>query len=125
MDWTQLVGPLVGFAGVIAAAWFGFRGTRRTDKTAGLDSAAKWWEAAVKRLDADVEHLKEDRATLRKEFGELKKDNAALAAENRLFREVLGGVLTRAQQMPPFTPTDIIDYIREHLPMLGRDKTNE
>lgn len=29
MDWLQIIGPLFGFAGIAASAWFGFRGKKR------------------------------------------------------------------------------------------------
>lgn len=122
MDWTVLIGPAIGAVGLGIAAWFALRGTRTTANTAGLDNAAKWWKEAVGKLEDRIEDLERDRTEIKSAFRELKRDNAELAEENRLFRAVLTGVLSRVQQMPTFSPNDIIDYIREHLPMLGKEK---
>lgn len=129
MDWTNIAGPLLGAIGVIAAAWFGLRGSRGSDRTMGLDKAASWWKEAVERLDADVAALKADRAELRAEhtqlrrdFRDLKESYEDLARENRLYREVLTGVMARLQQMAPDTGRPTLDYIIQHIPWLGKDR---
>lgn len=139
-DW---LGPAVGAVAVVVAAWLGLRGARTNDRTTGLDKAAQWWEKAVERLQSDVDHLKADRAAVKAEYAELKAEyaevkdqaeqlstdflllkesNEALAQENRLFREVLIGVLSRLQELVPETGRPIIEYIIERIPGLGRDK---
>lgn len=129
MEWQSIIGPAVGALGVIVAAWFGLRGARRTDQTAGLDKAASWWKEAVEHLQQDVATLKADRAEvkaeyekLRDEFSALKDSNDALARENRLFREVLIGVMSRLQELTHDTGRPILDYIIERIPGLGKDK---
>lgn len=61
---------------------------------------------------ADIAELKAVREQDQKRLNDL-------AEENRLYRWTLIGVSDRLRQMPPLTPNDILDYIREHIPGLG------
>lgn len=78
---------------------------------------------AFQQMQAILAEHKESIAALKADSIQDRKRLDDLAEENRLFRWTLIGVMDRLKQMPPLTPADILDYIREHVPGIGR--TNE
>lgn len=95
----------------------------------------------VESLTAEVERLREDRDEDRAELqtlrtaqaedrayytqgmDELRGKHDAVAQENRAFRAVILGVLDHLRRVPPPAHTEIVAYILDHFPWLGKDKT--
>lgn len=90
------------------------KGIREKD-VEGEQNAFQQMQVILAEHKASIAELKADRSQDRKRLDDL-------AEENRLFRWTLIGVMDRLKQMPPLTPTDILDYIREHVPGIGKDR---
>lgn len=112
---TLLVGLFGG--GTVAAVLDRFtswrKGVRETD-VENDQTAFQQMQDILEVHRADIVELKQGREQDAKRLNDL-------AEENRLYRWTLIGVSDRLRQMPPLTPNDILDYIREHVPGLGRD----
>lgn len=79
-------------------------------------------QTAFQQMQAILSEHKQSIASLKADGEQGRKRLDDLAEENRLFRWTLIGVMDRLKQMPPLTPTDILDYIREHVPAIGKDR---
>jgi len=112
---TLLVGAFSG--GTIAAIVNGIVTHRKGARDSDAAEAQSTFAQMQQILDehrTDIQQLKADRQAQEKRLDDL-------AEENRQYRWAIVGIRDRLKQMPPLTPADILDYIREHVPGLGKD----
>lgn len=123
--------------------WWRHRGEQAAQKA---DAAAKSQEQAftllsqaADRLNGDVKRLDEQSKTQQaqittqaEQIKELQGSNTTLAEENRGFRRLVLGIVSRLeviaawvrdghQPPPPYTTEQLLEYIRESAPHLGKD----
>lgn len=142
------VGVVVAVLGFLARnipQWWRHRGEQSAQKATAVaksqEQAFMLLSQAAERLDKDVARLGEQsrsqQAQLETQKGqieELQGSNTALAEENRTFRRVIIGVVSRLeviaawvrdghQPPPPYTTEQILDYIRDSSPHLWKDQS--
>lgn len=126
--------------------WWRHRGEQSAQKA---DAAAKGQEQAwtilsqaADRLTTEVKRLSEASArqdlqlgTQKTQIEDLQDTNRDLADENRSFRRLILGIVHRLeviaawvrdghQPPPPYTTEQLLEYIREQAPHLGKDQTS-
>lgn len=110
--------------------WVDHRKNRSDGRRADRDIEAQREERAISvmeramtRLDSEVTRLSKSDESNRSRITELERSNRALAEENRVFRNVIVGVLERLRRQPPDEPESILEYIFKHLPHFRKDPT--
>lgn len=107
-SWLTIAVPaLVALIG----AWAALRGTRTTTTTSSLADAARYWQDATKRLDEQVQAMEA-------RLDEVSAENKVLAHENRLFRDVIRGVIERLERIPPAAAAEVVRFILDRIPGL-------
>lgn len=107
-SWLTIAVPaLVALIG----AWAALRSTRTTTTTSSLADAARYWQDATKRLDEKVQAMEA-------RLDEVSAENKVLAHENRLFRDVIRGVIERLERVPPAAAAEVVRFILDRIPGL-------
>lgn len=116
--------------------WWRHRGEqaaqRATAAAKSQEQAFTLLSEAAARLDRDVTRLDEKATTQQSQIEALQGTNRDLAEENRSFRRLILGVVHRLeviaawvrdghQPPPPYTTDQLLEYIREQAPHLGKD----
>ena len=113
--WLTIVVPaLIGLIG----AWFGLRGTRTTADTSALADAARYWQDATKRLDEQIQRMQTTLDSMEETVDRVSRENKVLAHENRVFRDVLLGVIERLERIPPAAAAEVVRFILDRIPGL-------
>lgn len=147
---TGVGGGVVVWVGTFLAKnlpeWWRHRGEQSAQKaTAAAQGQEQAWtilSEAADRLTTEVTRLSEASARQDKQLGtqktqieELQGSNTALAEENRTFQRLILGIVHRLeviaawvrdghQPPPPYTTEQLLEYIREQAPHLGKDQTS-
>ena len=106
----------IGAAGTVIVAAFCWLGVRATSRTASLEKATAAWETLYATQEKRL-------SSLEARLGRLEQANDSLGQENRVFREVVAGILARLQRDPPDTPDSVVAYILEHIPAFRKADT--
>lgn len=111
---SALAIALIGGASTVLVGFLGWLGVRYTGRTTSLEKATAAWETLYKTQEVRL-------SALEARTDRLEKANDDLGEENRLFREVVGGIITRLQRTPPDTPETVVSFILDHLPNFGKE----